>query len=438
MNEVKNYVKSLLELNNSIVVGCSGGPDSMCLLNLCCDLKSSNNTIICAHINHNIREESASEAMFVKKYCQEHGIIYETMTIENYGNDNFHNEARTVRYNYFDTIIKKYNSSILMTAHHGDDLIETVLMRIVRGSVLKGYSGFSRVVSKDTYKIIRPLITVTKQDIIRYNEENSIPSVNDQSNESDSYTRNRYRHYVLTFLKQEEPNVHTKFLQFSKEISQCATFIDNFVVKKKDELFVDNKLDINKFIELDKIIQTKLIENLISKLYPDDLFIVSHIHVAVILDLIYNDKPNSKVYLPGNIIALKSYNYLEFIDNEQSEPYEYILTDNVTLPNGTLLKIEKETEEKNNYVLRINSQEVIMPLIVRSRKEGDIIKAKNLNGTKKVKDIFIDEKISLKKRDSWPIVTDSKGEILWIPGVKKSNFDKEKTEKYDIIIKYEN
>ena len=436
MKDVKEYIKSLLEQNKSVVIGCSGGPDSMCLLNLCYEQKRENNQIICAHVNHNVRSESKDEAIFVKEYCQSHDIIFETMTIEDYGDDNFHNEARTIRYNYFESLIKKYDANILMTAHHGDDLVETILMRIVRGSVLKGYSGFSKEVEKNNYRIIRPLISVTKRDIIDYNKENDVFFVTDLSNESDKYTRNRYRHYVLSFLKEEDSNVHSKFLQFSNEISDCSTFINNFVMQKKAELFVDNKLDIHKFVELDKIIQTKIIENLISDLYPDDLFVVSHIHVEVILDLIYNDKANSKVYLPGNIIANKSYGYLEFIDNEKYEPYEFIVSDSITLPNGHILKRVDESDEKSNYVARFNSSEIAMPLLVRSRIEGDTINVKNLNGKKKIKDIFIDEKVILKERDAWPIVIDSKGEVLWIPGVKKSNFDKEKDEQYDIILKY--
>ena len=89
-------------------------------------------------------------------------IIFEYIKIENWGDDNFHNEARTVRYNFFDEIVELYSARYLMTAHHGDDLIETILMRIVRGSTLKGYSGFSRIVQKDNYTLVRPLITVTK------------------------------------------------------------------------------------------------------------------------------------------------------------------------------------------------------------------------------------------------------------------------------------
>ena len=438
MEEVKKYIKSLLIENKTIVIGCSGGPDSMSLLMLLCEQREPGNIIVCAHINHNLRVESVAELEFVKEICQTNNIVFESMTIDEYGNDNFHNEARTIRYNYFESLIKKYDATILMTAHHGDDLIETILMRIVRGSVLKGYSGFSKEVTKNGYKIIRPLITVTKEDIQQYNESNNIKYVNDQSNESNKYTRNRYRHYILPFLKSEDANVHRKFLQFNEEISESANFINRFVNQKIEEVMTNDKLDIKQFKELDNIIQTKILEELISDLYPDDLFVVSHIHVEVVKDLIYNDKANAKVYLPGNVIANKSYNHLELIKNEKVETYEYILTDSITLPNKHILKIIEESNEKSNYIIRLDSSKLSLPLIVRTRYEGDSIKVKNLSGSKKIKDIFIDEKISLSQRNSWPILTDSKGEILWIPGIKKSQFDREINENYDIIIKYEN
>ena len=92
--------------------------------------------------------------------------------------------------------------------------------------------------------------------------------------------------------------------------------------------------------------------------------------------------------------------------------------------------------DNSNNICRLDSNDITLPLIVRSRRMGDKIKVKGLNGTKKVKDIFIDKKMSLANRDIWPIVLDSKGEVVWIPGIKKSKFDKKKTEKYDIILKY--
>ena len=188
MNEVG------IKYGDSIVVGVSGGRDSLAVLHLMSSIKKVIDIeVVCAHVNHNVRKESSSEKVFVEKFCLNHGIVFESMKIEDYGDDNFHNEARSKRYNYFGNIVKKYGAKYLLTAHHGDDLIETILMRIVRGSTLRGYSGFSKIVKFDDYTILRPLINVTKDEIFEYNKNNNIAFEQDASNQKDVYTRNRFR-----------------------------------------------------------------------------------------------------------------------------------------------------------------------------------------------------------------------------------------------------
>ena len=151
MKEVYNLLTEKIKLKKSdiIVIGVSAGPDSMALLYILNELKTNIGfKIIVAHINHNIRTESKEEEEFLNNYCQKLNLHLESMTITNYGDDNFHNEARNIRYRFYDELVKKYGANYLMTGHHGDDLIETVLMRIVRGSTLKGYSGFNDIIDK--------------------------------------------------------------------------------------------------------------------------------------------------------------------------------------------------------------------------------------------------------------------------------------------------
>ena len=151
MKDAENFLRSKLSKNDVIIIALSGGPDSMCLLNIVLKFKKRLNlTIIGAHVNHNVRKQSNDEKIFIEHYCEEKKIKFETMKIENYTNDNFHNEARLIRYEFFENLIKKYKAKYLMTAHHGDDLIETVLMRLTRGSTFKGYGGFEQFIQRDT------------------------------------------------------------------------------------------------------------------------------------------------------------------------------------------------------------------------------------------------------------------------------------------------
>ena len=165
-------------IGDTIVIGCSSGPDSMALVDMLLKVREIYQLqLIIAHVNHNVRSESYDEAIYMKEYCEKNNLLFETMTIEEYGDDNFHNEARAIRYNFFETLINKYEANYLMTAHHGDDLIETILMRMVRGSNLNGYSGFKEIVDMGTYKIARPLIKFTKEELLQYNVENNIKSM---------------------------------------------------------------------------------------------------------------------------------------------------------------------------------------------------------------------------------------------------------------------
>lgn len=438
MEEVYNFVRNNLELGDAIVVGVSGGPDSMALLYILNEFKEKMNLrLICAHVNHNTRKETIKEEEYIREYCKKNKIIFETIKINSWGDDNFENEARSVRYNFFEELIDKYKAKYLMTAHHADDLIETILMRIVRGSTLKGYSGFSKVVNKGKYKIVRPLITLTKDEIIDFNKKNNIKYFIDSTNNEDKHTRNRYRHVVLPFLKSENPNVHKKFIKFSETLLENSNYIDKEANKQFNRVFQDGILYIDKFVQLDKVIQTKIIYNILEKIYGDDLLIIGDTHVELIFDLINSTKSNSIVHLPNNIIIMKAYNELSFnYDDEIYDEYEIEINNLVNLPNGKIIERVTESNDTSNYTIRLNSEDVKLPLYVRNRREGDKMIVKGLNGTKKVNEIFINEKIKTTDRKTWPIVLDAEEKVVWIPGLKKSNLDKKINEVYDIILKY--
>lgn len=434
--EIKKELKDIK--NKNIIVAVSGGADSMTLLHLLVRVKEELDiNIVCAHVNHNMRVESENEKDFVRNFCEKNGVIFEYMKIENYGDDNFHNEARIKRYNYFESLIKKYDSKYLFTAHHGDDLIETILMRIVRGASFKGYSGFSRKVARDTYTIYRPLITVTKSQIYDYINENGLSFVEDQSNFKDVYTRNRYRKYVLPMLKSEDINVHSKFYKFSKTILEYNEYVENQVKNLTKTVINEGILDISEYMKLDKFIQEKIIYMFLEDIYQDDLILITDKHVSIIYNLISSEKSNSYVYLPNNLKAIKSYNkfYIEHETNKTNS-YEFEIISKVTLPNGKTIELVEYSDCDDNNICRLDSTMIKLPLIVRTKTIGDKIYVKGMLGSKKVKDIFIDCKIPKDKRETWPIVTDSDNRILWIPGLKKSKFNSKKDEKCDIILKY--
>ena len=440
MNNVINFLTKDLKLEKGdvIVIANSGGPDSMCLFNILLSLRDKYDLkLICAHVNHNVREESKDEKVFLENYSKEHDVVFESMVIEHYGDDNFHNEARKIRYYFFETIVKKYNAKYLMTAHHGDDLIETILMRIVRGSTLKGYSGFEKIIDNGTYKIVRPLVFITKEEAKEYDESNNIPYVTDKSNFKTKYTRNRYRLKVLPFLKEEDKLVHEKFLKFSETLLEYDNFINDEIKRNINKVYIDGDIYLEEFLKLNPLIQKKIIYYVLEDVYKDNLMVINDRHVKLIMSLAESKKANAKICLPRGIDVYKTYEKLDFTNEiKENTNYEVELDRYASLPNKHSIEVVEEEESNNNCVCRIDTSEVALPLYIRTRRLGDKMLLKKTDGYRKIKDIFIDQKVPKKDRDTWPIVVDSKGRVIWIPGIKKSKFTKLKNEKYDIILKY--
>ncbi|MCI8445675.1 MAG: tRNA lysidine(34) synthetase TilS [Bacilli bacterium] len=440
MKEVKQFLINEIGIKptDSVVVAVSGGPDSMALLYIMSELQQQYGIhVICAHVNHNVRPESKDEQDFVQMFCKQQHIIFESMMIDDYGTLNFHDEARQKRYQYFTTIVKRYHASYLLTAHHGDDLMETILMRLVRGSNLSGYSGFSRVLDRKEYTLLHPLIHLTKQQIYDYLAEKHIPYVEDPSNQKDVYTRNRFRKYIVPLLREEDEDVHHKFYKFSETIRCHYEYIRKQAYQQLDKVYQNNQLCIQRFCQLEPVIQRNIIYLLLEQLYQSDLAQLTDRHVDLLEQLIFSQRPNASIMLPHNIRAVKSYQFISFERETHSiSNYEIELKDSIQLSSGAMISLVEKEEKDNNDVCRLCIADVKLPLRVRNRRPGDKIAVKGLDGHKKLKDIFIDEKIPRSLRDVWPIVVDATGMIVWLPGIKKSKFDKTKQEKYDIILRY--
>lgn len=441
MDKAYNFlVKELkIKYGDTLVAAISGGPDSMALIHLLTVLKKQMDIeVICAHVNHNTgRKGQKEEQQYVEQFCKDNNLIFETLTIDDYGDDNFENEARTKRYNYFEKLVREYNAKYLFTAHHGDDLIETILMRLVRGSTLRGYSGFSKVVNRDGYKIVRPLIELTKEELIEYNEKNNIRYFIDSTNLEDIHTRNRYRKYIVPELKKEDINVHKKFYKFSTILLQYNDYIDKQVEKIIPKVYPQNILNIEEFLKLEYVIAMKVIYYILEKVYQEDLMLITDNHAELIYNLILSKKANTFIYLPNNLKAIKTYNQLVFVEEQMTDKeYEIEIINYINLPNGKNIQVVRNSEQTDNNICRLSRKDVKFPLRVRTRMNGDKMHIKGMIGSKKINDIFIDEKITVNDRNLWPIVVDSNNTVVWLPGLKKSKFDKTNEENYDIILRY--
>lgn len=437
MQLVDEYLKTL-NINNSdnLVVAVSFGPDSMALLNI---IKTSfpENSIICAHVNHNHRKESDDEEVKLQKYCLDNGIIFETYKIKEYTNDKFtEEEARKKRYEFFDKIVNKYNSRYLFTAHHGDDLVETVLMRLTRGSSLSGYRGIQAISKRNNYSLVRPLLFVTKDELLDYCMQNNINYAVDKSNNDDTYTRNRYRKYVLPVLKEENKNVHKQFLKFSTVLQEYDEYFNNLTEKLYNKIVKDNVVDISLLLDNEDIIVKRVLMKYLFNQYRDKISNINGAHLLSIMKLVNSNKANASLCLPNKKRLIKSYNKLYFNSDVSYDNYCYIFDEYVSLPNGYAISKQENLDDTSNFMTALKLEDVTLPLYVRNKIDGDKIEVLGLNGSKKINDIFITEKIPKESRISYPILVDSMGKILWLPGLKKSKYDHSKKENYDIILKY--
>ena len=241
---------------------------------------------------------------------------------------------------------------------------------------------------------------------------------------------------MLPFLKEENKNVHLKFKKFSDTLLMYDKYVSSICKQELNKMYKDNKIYINSFINYDYLIQKRIIYTILENIYASDLECINDKHVEIIFNLINSSNCSSSINLPNNIVVYKEYGYINFSKLENNN-FKVELNNEINLSNGKKISIIDYIDSDSNYECRLCFDEIKLPIFVRNKKDGDIMYVKGMNGkSKKVSDIFTNSKIPKEIRNSYPIVVDSNDTILWIPGIKKSKFDRTKSEKYDIILKY--
>lgn len=434
MNEVKEFLEQKLQDNETVVLALSGGPDSMCLLHLLQQVKKKI-TIICAHVNHKTRKENQSEYQFVRDYLKKSGITLEYYEILSYQKGRFREaEAREKRYQFFFDVYHKYQAKYLLTAHHADDLIETIIMRMLRGSSLEGYAGILQESTQKEVNLLRPLLRVNKKEIIKYLQKNNLSYVTDVSNESEDYLRNRIRLHILPIL-QEEKNYVSQFLNYSLTLQEASKLISKRMESIYPLVVEKNQIKKDEFLKLSIEEQNYILRKYFSKNYKNSINKVQDKHIILCRELL--KKTHSMISMPLNKEWYVSKSFAKIKNKKSFEDYFIELKERVVLPNQMIVKKISKYEEKSNYEIHLNSKDIKLPLYLTTRKKAMRMEVKNLKGSKKVSDIMIDKKIERENRDEIPILVDSNNTVLWILGVSKSKYDVLKNEKYDIIYKYE-
>ncbi len=331
-NKVTKTIKkyNLIKNGDKIVIGVSGGPDSICLLDILKKIKNPTFDIIVAHINHMIREEADEDENFVKEYCNKNNIQFysKSIDVQKIANNNkisTEEAGRNARYEFFDEILKKTSGNKIAIAHNKNDKIETIIMNELRGCGLSGLKGIEPIRGK----YIRPLIECERQDIERYCNDNELNPRIDKTNFENIYTRNKIRNIVIPYIKKEfNPNIIETMDRLSILVTEQEEYIQNQVKKIYKELLLEENLqkdkekdyivlDLKKFNNQEKVIKSNIIIYTITRLFNTAKGI-ERIHIEDIIKLCGNNignkfltpNKNLKVLVKnGKIKFFKEYKY---------------------------------------------------------------------------------------------------------------------------------
>lgn len=382
-------------INKKWVVGVSGGPDSMALLDMCVH---ANMELVVAHVNYNKRPTARRDEDCVRNYCVEHNIPIEILEPKLTGNDNFQAWARNVRYDFFFECIEKYGAFGVLIAHHQDDVLETYLMQTQRKSIPSTY-GIAEETMMGNYRIIRPLLQMTKEDCVNYCLLNHVEYHVDESNLTDAYTRNKIRHTIVEkFTKKERFEIIEEINKLNKEIK-----------KNNDKLllYINNKqIPCDEVMKWDESLRILFIRKWL-KAQGQSESTNSNAYIKE-LDKVICSSKNYDIPLKKAIL-MKSYKFCEIVGNDD-KPYSFVLQ-SIGVFKTAFFEVALGGSSLNAVTVKDDD----FPITIRSVQPNDCIKLRL--GTKKINRWFIDRKIPRQERKNWPVVENCKKEIILVPGI---------------------
>ncbi len=395
LRQIRNY--EMVGPGDRVIVACSGGADSVALLfGLYLVKEKLGIELSAAHFNHRLRgEESDRDEAFVRSFCHQfdiplfvgHGNVVA-------GKKGLEAAAREARYAYFATL-----DGIIATAHTADDNAETVLLHLVRGTGLKGLGG----ITPKTDRLIRPMLTVTRQEVLAFLEEYHLSFVEDGSNETDAFLRNRLRHHVMPLLRQENPRL-------AENLSQMAMSL------RADEetlaaLAGEELPDVMALRQMSGPLRARALERFLKESGVKE---PERRHIAMAESLVFSDNPSAKAEFPGGVTLTRSYDRLILARAQQELTPRQVNCPGITeLPElGLRLVCEKAdrvADSPDAFTLK-----TVGGVTVRARRSGDDICLRG--GTKSLKKLFIDKKIPAPMRPLIPVLADEQG-VLAVYGI---------------------
>ena len=426
LEKVREYIQkeNLIKDNTKIIVGLSGGMDSMVLLDILTLLGYS---CIAAHCNFHLRgEESNRDEIFVKKWCKSIDIPFTSINFDTnqYALDrkiSIEMAARELRYNWFETLRKHYQANYIAVAHHKDDSVETVLLNLIRGTGIKGLTGIS---AKNGH-VVRPLLCISRLEIEKYILERDIPHVTDSTNSEDLYLRNSLRLNVLPLLETLNPSVKDTIYRTSRNLTEAEKIYSESIQKSIKDVFFDNKIDINKLRQTASP-RSVLFELLTTYNFtPSTIEDISESIDSISGKIFYSDSGSDLKKKKYRLIKDRSYFLLDVVNDIINDNQTYLIEEETTEIDFPInLKIREISSPKDiiydSRFLYIDADKIKYPLVLRKWRSGDWFIPFGMKGRKKLSDYFSDRKFSLKdKEDAWLLA--SGDDIVWIVGERNDN-----------------
>lgn len=428
----------MLKKGDTIVIGLSGGADSVCLTHFLYSIKEKYNlTLVLAHVNHGIRgDEALRDENFCREFAKKLGVRFELLKADIPSQAKKTGESeeecgRRVRYEFFSALAAE--KAKIATAHNLNDSAETVMLNIVRGTGLKGLCGIPPV--RDN--IIRPLILTSRIEIESYCKSNSLKFVTDSTNLQNEYKRNKIRNTIFPELQKINPSLLSAFSRLIENSTDDESVLEDISLSQYEACKIKNGYDEKKLSELPSAIRRRVIYKALSAVSQKD---VTSIHISDVENII----GTGKTIVTSGKITVKSYDGVLFFKKEIAsyEPFSVLFDISKELceyPYGCVkiqILHQKDLQNFNKVLLdnAIDCDKIVNNPVLRSRHEGDSFKSSRRHNTKSLKKLFNEAKIVSKKRNAVPVLSCC-GEIVWIDSFGVSeNFKADKSSDKIIII----
>lgn len=399
LNKLASFVREydMIAPGDEVFCAVSGGADSTALLfGLYLLQDKFSFTLRAAHFNHRLRgAESDRDEHFVRALCDRYDIPLTVGSGEvKAGKKGLEAAAREARYAFFATLPGK-----IATAHTADDNAETVLLHLVRGTGLKGLGAIAPI----NGKVFRPMLGVTRAEVLAFLAEYNLSYVTDSSNETNDFLRNRLRHDVMPLLKRENPRLAENLSAMALTLRQDEAYI------QKQAAVLDT-LQIDRLREADEAVRSRILENFLKRNHVPE---PESRHIAAVEELIFSDKPSARAHLPGGVTVERCYDRLRVAPDGALTPVSLSCPGETTVAQLGLKIVCRRTDE----IVNDEKTFTVCPqgeVWLRPRQSGDEIRLRG--GKKTLKKLFIDRKIPASERMLVPVLADERG-VLAVYGI---------------------